>query len=415
MAIATAEGDPAAELDAIRARVAALSAPQNRAERLRLGTRAVQLATLVHQPLAAVLGHVWRIDASYEMLDIKAVDAGVLQIAHLAESTRLPLARWHLLRQQASHAALIGQLALARDRSRQAHKLAVRLQDRSGAGVSNEFAVWLAIIRGDAGEIPEDLFDTAVAAPPLAIIRACLARALFAVGRTEDAQAVYETLRQLPADGGKDRRDRAALAVIMDLITAFGDTEMAQATYDLFSRHLTASGTTGTGVVVMSGSRHWPLGRLAALLGDTDEALSHYAAAAAVNSRLGARPFVILTRLDWADALKTRGTCNDQAQARELARRAAAEARRLDMPGPAARAEQLVHGLDRLIPASDPLTPREREIAELVSPGSTNRAIADQLVISERTVEGHVHSILAKLQLTNRTELAAWSLRGVRP
>ena len=45
MAAAAAAGDPAAELDAIRARVAALSAPQHRAERLRLGTRAVELAT----------------------------------------------------------------------------------------------------------------------------------------------------------------------------------------------------------------------------------------------------------------------------------------------------------------------------------------------------------------------------------
>jgi len=56
-------------------------------------------------------------------------------------------------------------------------------------------------------------------------------------------------------------------------------------------------------------------------------------------------------------------------------------------------------------------TRREREIAGLVSDGLTNRAIADRLVLSERTVEGHIRSILAKLQLTNRTELAAWMLR----
>jgi DNA-binding CsgD family transcriptional regulator len=415
MAAATAASDPAAELDAVRARVAALSAPRHRAERLRLGTRAIELATLAGQPLAAVLGRVWRIDACYQLLNLEAVDAEIAQIAQLAESTRLPLARWHLLRQQASRAALAGQLAVARDRSAEARRLAFRHQDPSGAGLSYVFAVWLAVIRGDAGEIPADFFDFAGAAPPIPIVRAPLARALFAAGRTDEAQAVYETLRQLPAAGDKDTRTLGALTLLMDLIIAFRDGEMAQATYDLFHPHITDSGATGTGVVLLSGSLHWPLGRLAALLGRTEEALSHYLTAVTVNTRLGARPLVALARLDWAQALRTRAARGDYAQARALAWQAATEARRLDMPGPADRAEHLVHDLEQAIRAGDPLTPREREIAELVSAGSTNRAIAGQLVLSERTVEGHVRSILAKLQLTNRTELAAWALRDPGP
>ena len=67
--------------------------------------------------------------------------------------------------------------------------------------------------------------------------------------------------------------------------------------------------------------------------------------------------------------------------------------------------------LEQAIGAANPLTRREREIAGFISDGLTNRAIADRLVLSERTVEGHVRSTLAKLQLTNRTELAAWALR----
>ena len=81
------------------------------------------------------------------------------------------------------------------------------------------------------------------------------------------------------------------------------------------------------------------------------------------------------------------------------------------MPGPAGRAERLVQEIEGAMDAADPLTRREREIAELISAGLTNRAIADRLVLSERTIEGHVRSSLAKLQLTNRTELAAWALR----
>jgi non-specific serine/threonine protein kinase len=52
------------------------------------------------------------------------------------------------------------------------------------------------------------------------------------------------------------------------------------------------------------------------------------------------------------------------------------------------------------------LTRREREIAERVAAGRTNREIAQELVISQRTVESHVEHILAKLGMTTRTKLA---------
>jgi DNA-binding NarL/FixJ family response regulator len=54
------------------------------------------------------------------------------------------------------------------------------------------------------------------------------------------------------------------------------------------------------------------------------------------------------------------------------------------------------------------LTRRERDVAELVAQGKANRAIARELGIGERTVEGYVTSALAKLDLTSRTQLAAW-------
>jgi len=54
------------------------------------------------------------------------------------------------------------------------------------------------------------------------------------------------------------------------------------------------------------------------------------------------------------------------------------------------------------------LTPRERQVAELVATGLTNAEIADKLVISGRTAEGHVENILSKLGFTSRTQIAAW-------
>ncbi|HEY7094968.1 MAG TPA: LuxR C-terminal-related transcriptional regulator, partial [Ktedonobacterales bacterium] len=54
------------------------------------------------------------------------------------------------------------------------------------------------------------------------------------------------------------------------------------------------------------------------------------------------------------------------------------------------------------------LTPRERQVAQLIALGKTSREIADQLVISERTAEGHVNNILGKLGFTSRAQIAAW-------
>ena len=61
--------------------------------------------------------------------------------------------------------------------------------------------------------------------------------------------------------------------------------------------------------------------------------------------------------------------------------------------------------------ADEVLTPREQQVAELVAQGLTNRAIADKLVISQRTVDGHVDHILNKLGYGSRTRIAAWVLQ----
>lgn len=55
----------------------------------------------------------------------------------------------------------------------------------------------------------------------------------------------------------------------------------------------------------------------------------------------------------------------------------------------------------------DALSEREREVAQRIANGDSNREIADQLAVSPKTVERHVTNILAKLAVRNRTELAS--------
>jgi two-component system, NarL family, response regulator LiaR len=65
-------------------------------------------------------------------------------------------------------------------------------------------------------------------------------------------------------------------------------------------------------------------------------------------------------------------------------------------------------------PAADPLqplSPREREVLELIACGLSNREIARDLAIGEQTVKTHVRSILAKLGVQDRVQAAIFALR----
>jgi DNA-binding NarL/FixJ family response regulator/signal transduction histidine kinase len=61
--------------------------------------------------------------------------------------------------------------------------------------------------------------------------------------------------------------------------------------------------------------------------------------------------------------------------------------------------------------AADPLTPREREVLVQLARGRPNKVIARELGVSERTVKAHVHNILGKLGLTDRTQAAVYAVR----
>jgi DNA-binding NarL/FixJ family response regulator len=62
--------------------------------------------------------------------------------------------------------------------------------------------------------------------------------------------------------------------------------------------------------------------------------------------------------------------------------------------------------------ATDPLTPREREVLALIGRGMANKVIARELSLSEKTVKAHVSSILAKLGVSDRTQAALYAVRA---
>jgi DNA-binding NarL/FixJ family response regulator len=71
--------------------------------------------------------------------------------------------------------------------------------------------------------------------------------------------------------------------------------------------------------------------------------------------------------------------------------------------------ERVAHG--ELDPTLDLLTPQERKILDLLADGLTNRAIAAELYLSDKTVKNYVSSVLMKLGMSRRSEAAAYAAR----
>jgi predicted ATPase/DNA-binding CsgD family transcriptional regulator len=126
--------------------------------------------------------------------------------------------------------------------------------------------------------------------------------------------------------------------------------------------------------------------RLAAPLPDEDRD-DHDAALQAVRGVLGP---------DATDRAVAQGRELRLDDATALARAALREPERDPTPPPRPRAR------------AGGLTRREAQVAELVAAGRTNRQIARALTISEKTVEVHVHNVIAKLGAQSRTEVATW-------
>jgi len=66
---------------------------------------------------------------------------------------------------------------------------------------------------------------------------------------------------------------------------------------------------------------------------------------------------------------------------------------------------------DTLNPFAE-LSERELEVLRLIADGRSNADMAARLVLSEKTVKGHVSNMLSKLQLADRTQAAIFALRG---
>ena len=230
----------------------------------------------------------------------------------------------------------------------------------------------------------------------------CLGTALAAAGNAARGAETFLAGCGGPGLTGVLPADRpAAAADLVEVLLAAGDVDAAAAALAAGEAAAERAGTPLAQALAGLARARVCLAR-----GDHEAAVQVAAAAAAATEAVA--PLVAATAaLEHGRALAAAG---DRDEAREVL--LGAQARFAAFGAERRRAEavrelrRLGHRVARATGAgAGALTAREQEIAELVASGRTTREVAEQLVLSPRTIEAHLRAIYGKLGVRSRVEL----------
>lgn len=334
--------------------------PHGVGQRLAAAAELIDLGVGSGDPEILTWGQMWRLDALGQLGMRMEWNAALVDLTAAANRLTSPAWAWRLVTIRACLALDEDRLDDARALTSEASSAAERAEVPDGPFVGLILRSVLAQRTGEGLEEVEVEVRRALDGMPF-LAQGWRAALLAQMGQTAEAVAIWRSLAPHVNDVPDTavewlvvHADHAHLAVLAE------DRDSAGALIDLLepfaSHHVkpTAMAPSGGPVALV-------LGRLAAFLGD-DRAET------------------------WLREAVTRA---DSVLASWHADRARQQLAKLDRP-------------------LGPLSRREAQIARLVAHGLTNKQIATDLVLSERTVEQHVRSILRKLGAANRAGIATW-------
>jgi ATP/maltotriose-dependent transcriptional regulator MalT len=394
-------------IDALHARHTFITGLPDVAERLEIGTRIRGLAALADRPDAVLWSHVWRIDATLQLGAIGEAEKEITALAALVDRLAWRMGEWHVLRARAAQSARVGDFEQAETYCREALAVAQDTQDESGYFLFISFVDSMHWLTGRFDQYRDPIREagTFFAIP---IADALIAQTELAAGELASATDRFARMRPMLDALPIDTRRPVVLLAAGEVAARFDDKEVVRLCYEqmLPFRPYHMNSCAGVRGAVARG-----LGVMAAALGDLDEAEALLGEAIGLEHRTGALPFEALALVERARVLIRRGGPGDRDRAGRDLDKALLIGRRLSLLPMVSAAEALAAEVTGLKGGPATLTAREREIAGLVAEGLSNRAIAERLVVSERTVETHVRGALNKLGMANRTQLAAWVTR----
>jgi DNA-binding CsgD family transcriptional regulator/tetratricopeptide (TPR) repeat protein len=409
LSLAESGDDGDALVAALRARQLTFSGPDHSAERADLAGRMTALGERLRVPAVEMWGRLWAIDVLWERGDLTGIAAEITRLRWCVEQQRSPLAGWHLLVSRAALAQARGELNEALELGDQAFRLMAGAGHPAAAGARlsllGAVGHHLGHPAASFGPSDDQPMDTGEVRATL-FARLGPAYALAESGRLEEAAHLYR-LTGPPQDWDippyftvQALAVGASIAILLDR-----PTDVAWFRAALNDRR-GGQIVGGGGAASYLGPVDLVLGRCAAALDDLDGAADRLESALAICERIGAPGFEVEAACEFA-AVRFRQ--HEPDSARVLLARVLPGAERMGMAPWARRIHVLLGG------GAGPLTARERQVAELVALGRSNREIAHELVLSNRTVGNHVQHILTKLGFGNRSQIAAWIVaRGER-
>ena len=419
LAVAESSGDMTALVDALHARQLACSTPDGVAERVELAARMLEVATAAGSAVNEMWGRLWRIDTLFETGQLALIRDDLVGLDLCAKRLGGPLSRWHYLEASATLALATGRYGEARGFAEDAfavmdgmgHPLAFGACSAilGQAGLHIGFAasglttLWQSVPAKFQPEVSDSANKIASVFPALTTALMCLQR-----GDRTGAETAY-------AHAGPPRSWAPNPALLLScwahgLPVAIGlgrtdHIEYLAAQFEPFRGQHVAN---AAGVGVYMGPVELQLGKAATALGRLDAAVDDLRTAVESCAANGARGYGVETATELTAALVRRDEPGDRAAALRLLDAASPEAERLEM-APFIRRIAAMRVESATTDPESPLSRREQQVAQLVARGHTNRQIADELFVSERTAENHVQHILAKLGVSNRTQIATWS------
>jgi hypothetical protein len=344
--LARRSGDDAALAYALDGRAAALFGPDTVAECLALADELTDVAARCGNRTQLCHGHLARFQARVVLGDFRGAQSDIDAIAAIAEELKQPLLRWHVRLTQALVALSAGRIADAGELIPAA--LGFGELPNPVQAIPGHRTQWYALceLTGSFTDIEAAIHAVIRDYPARRVFRCVAAHLDTMLGRLDSAQQALDQLAEndfafLPFD----EEWLYGMSLLAETAVALGDTNSAAILYRLLVPWASLNAADPPETTRGAVSRY--LGLLATTLDHLEDAEMHYQHAMAVNTDIGAHPWLARTQHDYARMLIHRNKVGDTEHAEQLHKAACATFDQLGMKAWADRTSRAVTGSGR--------------------------------------------------------------------